>query len=268
MASLEREADTNLVTVRPLVTLFAGALLVAGLVGASGAANAGPTACGADVAGNGGYTYAGHQATRLGHGVRATISAVRSPEVVAGHVAGWVGVGGPGEGPGGTDEWIQVGIASVPDTPPFLYAEITRPGRAPLFKLVQDAVPVGESRRVAVLEMSRRPEWWKVWVDGTPVTKPVHLPGSSERWAPIATAESWNGGQVSCNRFSFRFERVSVSHGRGGSWFAFTPGYRFLDSGYRVRALAKASPAAGRQLARRLTAGSGPDPYAFVASSS
>jgi hypothetical protein len=253
---------------RPLVALLFGMLLLAGLAGASasGTASAGPVACGADVAGNGGYTYAGHQATRLGHGVRATISELRNPQVVSGHVAGWVGVGGPGQGPNSTDEWIQVGIASVPGAPSFLYAEITRPGRAPLFKLVEDMVPVGESRDVAVLEMSRRPEWWQVWVDGNPVTKPVHLPGSSERWAPIATAESWNGGKVACNGFSFRFEKVAVSHGRGGSWFAFASGHRFLDSGYSVRALSKTAPA-GRQLARRLT-GSAPAPYAFLASSS
>ena len=208
-------------SLRPLLGLVVGALVLAALAGASGSATAGPAACGADVAGNGGYTYAGHQATALGHGVRATISQVRVPEVVAGHVAGWVGVGGPGQGPDGTDEWIQVGIATVPDTPTFLYAEITRPGAAPSFQLLQEAVSVGKSYEVAVLEMSGRTDWWRIWVDGVPMTKPIHLRGSSARWAPIATAESWNGGQVACNHFSFRFEHVSVSHGRGGSWFAF-----------------------------------------------
>jgi hypothetical protein len=255
------------VKVRPLLTLLAGALAVSALVAATATARGGTSACGADVAGNGGYTYAGHQATRRGHGVRATITAVRAPQVAAGHVAGWVGLGGPGLGPNGEDMWIQVGLASVEGVGTFLYAEIARAGRAPQLIILEDEVPVGESRRLAVLEMSKSPERWRIWVDGEPVTEPVYLPGSDELWAPIATAESWNGGQVACNRFAFRFERVSVSHGRGGSWFAFKPGYHFRDGDYELRPLATAP--AGSQLARRLSDGwSRPAPYAFVARSS
>jgi hypothetical protein len=239
--------------------------VVAALVGASKSATAGSRAC--LTAGNGGYTYAGHQANRRGHGVRATISAVRAPEVAAGHVAGWVGLGGPGEGPNGEDQWIQAGLGSMPGMGTFVYAEVVQSGRTPQFILIEEDVPVGASRRLAVLEMSRRPEHWRIWVNGKPVTKAFRLRGSSERWAPIATAESWNGGEGTCNTFAFRFERVSVSHGRGGSWFAFRPGYRFRDADYRLRQLA-AAPAAGR--ARVLTFGTSdrPLPYAFVASSS
>lgn len=252
-------------SLRHVLSLLVGALLLTTLAGTSTKASAGSTACAADVAGNGGYTYAGHQAVSAAHGVRATISQVRAPEVAAGHVAGWVGVGGPGQGVNGTDEWIQVGLASVPGSAPFLYAEITRPGQAPSFQLVEEDVPLGASRRVAVLEMAGRPNWWRVWVDGDPVTQPVFLRGSSLRWSPIATAESWNGGQGACNRFSFRFERVSVSRSLGGSWLQFQPGYKFLDSGYNVRTLA--GGASGEKLARRLS-GTSPAPYAFLASSS
>ena len=53
-------------------------------------------------------------------------------------------------------------------------------------------------------------------VDGQVVTDPVALGGSSGRWAPIATAESWNAGSPACNTFGFRFERVAVSYGGGG----------------------------------------------------
>lgn len=251
-------------TLRSFLAVVAGALAVSTLVGASKTASAGSRACVA--AGNGGYTYAGHQATRRGHGVRATITALRPPDVQAGHVAGWIGLGGPGQGPNGEDMWIQVGLASMPGFGTFLYAEVTRPGRNPQFRLLEEDVPVGTSRRLAVLEMSRRPERWRIWVDGKPVTKPIFLPGSAERWAPIATAESWNGGQVACNRFAFRFERVSVSHGGGGSWFPFRPGYRFRDGDYRLRQLAAAPD--GIRLTRHLAHGSaGPAPYAFVASS-
>jgi hypothetical protein len=263
MAPLERGSDESGVSVRSILALLVGALAAAALIGVSTTATAGSRACISDEAGNGGYTYAGHQATRKGHGVRATISAVREPDVVAGHVAGWIGLGGPGLGPNGEDMWIQVGLASVHGVGTFLYAEIARTGRSPQLILLEENVPVGESRRLAVLEMSRRPERWRIWVNGQPVTKPIHLRGSSERWAPIATAESWNGGQRTCNRFAFRFERVSVSHGRGGSWFAFRPGYHFQDGDYTLRQLA-AAPDRG-SFERRLSWQDGPDPYAFVA---
>ena len=75
-------------SLRPLLAVVVGALAVTMLVGASKSANAGSRACGLDVTANGGYAYAGHQATRRGHGVRATLSTVRAPEVAAGHVAG------------------------------------------------------------------------------------------------------------------------------------------------------------------------------------
>ena len=249
---------------RRLLPLLVGALVLSVLVGASSTASAGSRVCGAGAFGTGGYTYAGHQAGSTGHGVRATIASVRVPEVTAGHVAAWVGLGGPGLGVNGTDEWIQVGLATVPNTQPFLYAEVTRPGREPAFQLLEEAVPFGASRRVAVLEMSGRPNWWRIWVDGDPVTKPIYLRGSSLRWSPIATAESWDGGAGACNRFAFRFERVSVSQALGGSWSTFESGYRFLDSGYSVRTLAAGDH--GKH-ARRL-AGVGPAPYAFLASSS
>ena len=41
--------------------------------------------------------------------------AARRPNVLHGHVAAWVGVGGAGLGPGSTDEWLQVGISARPE---------------------------------------------------------------------------------------------------------------------------------------------------------
>jgi hypothetical protein len=262
MASLDRGSDETSVSRRSILVLSAGALALTALVGVGTSATTASRACIAAGAKTGGYTYAGHQATRTGHGVRATITAVREPDVAAGHVAGWIGLGGPGLGPNGTDMWIQTGIASVPGLGTFLYAEVAQPYRTPRFIMLEENVPVGESRRLAVLEMSRRPERWRIWVDGEPVTKPIRLRGSAERWEPIATAESWNGGERACNRFAFRFERVSVSHGRGGSWFAFRPGYHFQDGDYMLRQLAAAPRQ--RSLHRHLVR-QGPAPYAFVA---
>lgn len=263
MAPPGRAADDKSVRVRLLLAVLVGVLAIATLAGASTTATAGRACDGS--AGDGGYAYAGHQATYRGHGVRATITLARDPSVSSGHVAGWVGVGGPGQGANGEDAWIQVGVASMPGMEPFLYAEVTRNGRDPEFMLLEEGVPVGRSHHVAVLEMSRRPGWWRVWVDGDAMTEPVRLRGSSGRWAPIATAESWSGGEPTCNSFAFRFERVSVSYGGGGSWRPFVPGYRFLDGGYRLRDLASAPAESGaysRTLASDVVL-----PYAFVAAS-
>jgi hypothetical protein len=227
------------------------------LVPAGAGANAQP--CGAGQHGSPGYAYAGHESTLTAHGVRATITPLSQPLVPAGHVAGWVGVGGPGQGANGEALWLQAGVVSLPNTPAIVYAEITRAGQAPVFVAVLQNVKIGESHKLAVLEMNRRPNWWRVWVDGRPVTEPVHLPGAKPLWRPMATAESWNGGQAICNRFAFRFDGVAVAQAKGGVWRPFAPGFRFQDRGFIVKQLAPAG--------QRTLAAGGPSPYAFEASS-
>jgi hypothetical protein len=255
MGGASGAADVRRVRARSLLAVLVGAVSAVALVGAATTASAG-RACLSETRA-GGYSYAGHQAAHRSHGVRATITLTRIPTVDAGHVAGWVGVGGPGQGANGGDAWIQAGIASVPGTEPFVYAEITREGRAPKLIVVEEGVPVGLSHSLAVLEVSGRPGWWRVWADGRAVTEPVRMRGSSGRWAPIATAESWNAGTPACNAFGFRFERVSVSSGGGASWRPFVSGHRFLDATHTLRDLA-AAPA---------EKGVGVAPYAFVAAS-
>lgn len=244
-----------------LATLATLALGAAAAGPGSEPAQASDQPCGAGTNGSPGYAYAGHQATRVSHGVRATITPTVQANVVAGHVAGWIGVGGPGQGAGGKTLWLQVGIASMPDTPAMVYAEITRGGKDPLFVPLLQGVAVGESHNVAVMEMSGRPNYWRVWLDGIAVTKPILLENSTKRWRPIATAESWNGNRAVCNRFGFRFDGVAVAEATGGSWRAFQPGAKFLDQGYAVKRLSGSS---GAQ--RALSVGT-PSPYAFEASS-
>ena len=242
--------------------LAATALAAAVLTGlASDTAQANGQACGAGANGSQGYAYAGHQATKVAHGIRATITPTAASNVAAGHVAGWIGVGGPGQGANGQTLWLQIGVASMPATPTMVYAEITRSGREPVFVPLLRNVQVGESHKVAVLEVSGRPNWWQVWLDGKTVLEPVLLESSTRRWRPIATAESWNGGRAVCNTFAFRFDGVGVAAATGGSWQAFAPGFTFQDRGFGVRRLS-AAPRAQRTLS-----GGAPAPYAFEASS-
>ncbi|MEO5576092.1 MAG: hypothetical protein ABIR67_01885 [Gaiellaceae bacterium] len=181
-----------------------------------------------------GYTYAGRLSATRAHGVQATLTALSKPEVADGHVAAWVGVGGVGEGPNGSDAWLQVGLSALPDSESSLYYEVTRPGAAPTYVELKTGIRTGDRFRVAVLELAKRPHHWRVWLNGKPVSAPVELRGSSGRWRPIATAESWAGAGAACNRFNYRFEGVRIAAANGGSWRSFVGGHTFLDSGYRL----------------------------------
>jgi hypothetical protein len=63
-------------------------------------------------------------------GARATLPVVRKPDVRDGHVGGWIGIGGPGLRPGGSDQWLQAGYSAFPDGTLQMYYEITLLGQA------------------------------------------------------------------------------------------------------------------------------------------
>src|SRR5919201_1065121 len=110
-----------------------------------------------------GYSYAGVYAPRQAPGVAATLSMLAEPSVASGHVAAWVGVGGEGLGPRGTDEWLQVGIASYAGSAEgHLYYEVTQPGRPPQYQELAGGIGPGERVRVALLEPPFPPDMWIV----------------------------------------------------------------------------------------------------------
>lgn len=167
-----------------------------------------------------GYTYAGLASPTTTHGVAARLTAIGAAAVANGHVAGWVGVGGPGEGPNGSDEWIQIGFSGFAGSPNSdLYYEVTRAGEAPQYHEIEHGLPPGASRRVAVLEVAGQPNSWRVWVDGKPVSEPIFLPLSHGAWRGIATAESWTTDPTAaCNGFGYRFDDVRIARQPGGAW--------------------------------------------------
>jgi hypothetical protein len=170
--------------------------------------------------GSKGYTYAGLASPTMAHGVAAKLTTIGASSVANGHIAGWVGVGGPGEGPNGKDEWIQVGFSGFAGSRNSdLYYEVTRAGFSPQYHEVAASLPPGSSRRVAVLEVSGQPNAWRVWVDGAPVSKAIYLPQSHGTWRGIATAESWTAnGKAACNGFGYRFDDIKIAQQAGGSW--------------------------------------------------
>ena len=188
------------------------------------------SACGAKE-----FAYAGLQSENKAHGVSATIAPLDFPTVTDGHVAGWIGVGGTEEGPGGTAEWLQVGLASfAPSNSIRLYYEVTIAGKDPNYYELDPNVQPGDKHKLSVLEMQKHNSWWRVWVDGQPVTKPIHLPGSHGTWYPQALAENWNGGTGTCNTYAYRFSNVQLAHTNGGVWQTLKHRSLFHDAGYQV----------------------------------
>lgn len=179
------------------------------------------------------YSYAGIANGATGSAVRATITPLAPPKVHWGHVAGWIGVGGPKMGANGSDAWIQVGFSGFYGGVTKLYYEVMRPGKAPRYYDVDTEPEIGVPRQLEVAEVRGHPNWWQVRVDGKAVGEAVKLPGSHGRWAPMATAESWNAGQGRCNTFSYRFERVAIATRRG--WKAIAPGTIFRSPGYAIK---------------------------------
>lgn len=197
-----------------------------------GARNApSPAVCGPKT-----YSYAGIQSATTAGGISATVAATTVPVVVDGHVGGWIGLGGTHAGPGGAAEWIQVGLAAFTSDQTESYYEVTLAGSPTRFIELDSNVAPGVSQHFAVLEMLDRRSWWRVWVNGKPVTSPIHLPGSDNTWYPQAVTESLDGVTGACNSYSYSFSAVSLAEAAGTawSWRPVQSGLVFQDAGYRV----------------------------------
>jgi hypothetical protein len=179
------------------------------------------------------YSYAGVGSRVVARGVAATIVPTAAPRVRDGHVAGWVGVGGYGVGPHGTDEWIQIGIIAFPSNAASIYYEVTRTGKQPVQTTIRRTVRVGERHRFAVLELADRPSWWRVWLDSRPVSDTVFLPRSHGRLKAQVMGESYAGlSEGACNLYSFAFQRVSLAATQASVWSALRRFDLFQDLNY------------------------------------
>jgi len=211
---------------RSLVLALVCALTAAPAAAAPGAERA---VCGWE-----GYSYAGYRSPVQAYGVAGRLALRARADVRSGHVAAWLGVGGSGFAPGGGDAWVQAGLAGFADGRAELYYEYATPSmRKPRYVAVAP-LAARAAHDVAVQERRARPGAWRVLVDGRPVGSPIVLPGSHGAWRPIATAESWDGGVRTCNRFAFDFSDVAVATAPGGRWRPFALTDPIQDPGYRV----------------------------------
>jgi hypothetical protein len=217
---------------RRTVVLFTTLSLAFLLVAAAQAENLKSTACLTQA-----YSYAGVTSGSRANGVSATLVSTAAPKVTDGHVAGWIGIGGQSAGPDGSAEWLQAGFAAfTSDQTSRMYYEVvtpTSPNAATYHELRAHVAP-GEKHRFALLEMGARKSWWRVWVDGRPVSPPIHLPGSHGAWYPQAVGENWNGGSGTCNRYAYEFSNLALAQTNGGRWRPFSSFSTFEDPGYRI----------------------------------
>jgi hypothetical protein len=182
-----------------------------------------------------GYSYAGLYSDSKASGIAATITMLDEPAVAgsSSHVAGWVGVGGPGLGPNGEDEWLQVGLATFGDSRDGrLYYELTRPGLPPRYTELASGIRPGQKLRVAVLELPFARDSWLV-ISPAGIAGPFHLPRSHRAWRPIATAESY-AETTRCNRYAYRFGGLELAHA-DGSWRTMRRASTLQDPGWRLR---------------------------------
>jgi len=187
-----------------------------------------------------GYSYAGLYASSPAFGIAASLSMLEPPTVAGGHVAAWVGVGGPGLGPGGTDEWLQVGLASFAGSPQAqLYYELALPGQRPRYVELASGVRPGRVVRVGLLELPFSPGTWLV-VSPAGLAGPFYLPRSHAAWAPVATAESWTPEGSLCNGYAYRFGGVQLSSA-DSRWRRLRQARTLQDPGAFVRRTSRAT---------------------------
>jgi hypothetical protein len=182
-----------------------------------------------------GYSYDGVQGANHVYGVGATLTLDRPSQVTEGHVAAWIGVGGAGMGPGGTDEWIQAGIEHEQDGSDQLYYEYKRPGdENATFVQLQQAVP-GVAYSLFVYERATQRDAWRVMLNNVKMSDPIVLPGSHGAFQPVATAENWDGGvDGACNGYDFSFSSLAVRTSFGGAWQPFTTSRVLRDPAYQI----------------------------------
>ena len=171
----------------------------------------------------GGATHAlarGNRASSNAFGISAQIAQISASDSPYGHIAGWVGVGGTGQGPHGSNEWLRLGYAGFPSiTGSDVYYEVALPGHPTSYHQVSTGVAVGTYTKLTVLEMRNRPNSWRVWVNHKPVSPPILLPKSHDRLMPTATSQNWDGATGGrCNNSLYRFHHVSIARAPGGDW--------------------------------------------------
>jgi hypothetical protein len=182
-----------------------------------------------------GYSYDGVQSPTRAYGISANLTLASRSVVDVGHVAAWVGVGGAGMGPGGTDEWIQAGIAHDAGGQDVLYYEYKRPGDAKATYTALQVANPGQSHSFVVYERAAQRDSWSVIVDGVKISPPVTLPGSHGLFQPVATAENWDGGVAgACNQYGFAFSNLAIRSDYKGTWQAFDLSRVLRDPAYQL----------------------------------
>jgi hypothetical protein len=182
----------------------------------------------ADSCGNPGYSYAGVVTQTRTAGVQAAITAPVAPQVESGDVSGWIGVGRVGVA--GKRGVLRVGLLAQTNGTMQLYYEVRR--NSGWVRHLGPQVQPGERHFVKIVRSRQNVKRWRVLIDGNMVGPALRL-GNGWKWLrAVATAESWDGGAPSCNRFRYAFGSVKIRNGRG--WRRVDTRRAVQDPGYKV----------------------------------
>jgi hypothetical protein len=177
-----------------------------------------------------GYSYAGVVTPKRTAGVRAVITAPVAPQVESGDVSGWIGVGRVGVN--GKRGVLRVGLLGQAGGTMQLYYEIRRSGN--WNRHLGPVVQPGERHFVKVVRSRKNAKRWLVLIDRNTVGPAMKL-GTGFKWLrAAATAESWDGGAPSCNKFQYAFRKVEVKAKNGRGWRGANTRKLIQDPGYKV----------------------------------
>jgi len=212
--------------------LAAAILTTAALAGAlTGIAKAAPTALSPPSCSRNPYAYAGLFTNNPAQGITATLTTLALAHVPSGHVAGWIGLGGPHAGPNGQAEWLQTGLNTIAGGQSQLYAEIAQPGHPIKYLTLAATTKPGTPYRLTLEQTPGKTGTWQVLVNGKPATGRIALPVSND-FTPMAMSESWNAGTPTCNGYSYRFTRLQINN--NGTWRPLTNPSALTDTGYTI----------------------------------
>ncbi len=170
--------------------------------------------------GPGVYNYAGVKDKETPDGFGATITETASPDVSDGHVAGWIGFGAEGLGPGGTNEWLQAGIERTAGQPVSqLYYEIALPHHAPVHTFLGQAA-LDSPETFQFTRLSVKPEEWVLSVNGRRRGPVFKMTAGHQPWRVDFMGESWRHYTVGCNSFEYKYKNMTVRQTMSGGWHA------------------------------------------------
>jgi hypothetical protein len=185
------------------------------------------------------YAYAGIEGRNQAHEISATVTEMRSPRVIDGHVAGWVGLRGYSNQSAESIS-LQVGIERTNDQTDgrveensHVYVEYLKNGNKMLPDKSYGTIGVNVPNRLHVSIKETSDSRWAVYINGVR-QKQLTIPGSHNNMSPEVEGESWGSTTQACNSYEYGFDNIRVDGLSKPASHAFDTGILGVDHGYAI----------------------------------